>query len=174
MLINKVIFMSSLAFNLFIRLLLLSSIISSHRSRNISSLHLGLGDFDVLSPLLYAIVFVNHMFAEFGPSGFLALRMGNDMRPVKYKFIHNLIPTTFLETIWSGPNINGLIFLVVVGDGTSFLPTSLAVLCEIWTEWHNFYVQPGPIIHSYITFQKTNHNCIRTPRMSTWRMPFEF
>jgi hypothetical protein len=59
MLINKLIFMSSLVFKLSIRLLLLFPISPIHRSRKLSSLHLGSENFDVFSSLLCSVVLVS-------------------------------------------------------------------------------------------------------------------
>ena len=72
-LINKTIFISSLAFILSIRSLLLSLISLKHRSRKMSSLRLGSGDFDVVSQLFCAVVLVSESVVELGPSGFEAL-----------------------------------------------------------------------------------------------------
>ena len=79
MLINKVIFMSSLAFKLSIRFLLLASILPRHCSRKTSSLHLGSEDFDVLSPLLCYVVLVNDALMDFEPSGFVTLAFTCEM-----------------------------------------------------------------------------------------------
>ena len=73
MLINKVIFMSSLVFKLSIRFLLLSLILSRHCSRIMSLLRLGSGDFDVLSPFLRSVVLLIDVLADFGLFGFIAL-----------------------------------------------------------------------------------------------------
>ena len=73
MLINKVIFISSLAFKLSISFVLLSLILPRHRSRKISSFRFGSGDFDVLSLVLNSVVLVTDALADFGPSGSIAL-----------------------------------------------------------------------------------------------------
>ena len=68
MLINKVIFISSLAFKHSISVLLNSLISPRHRSMNISSLRFGMGDLDVLSPLRSSVVLVSKLVVYFGPS----------------------------------------------------------------------------------------------------------
>ena len=73
MVMNKDIFMSSLAFRLSISLLLLSSILSMHRLIKRSSLRLGSGDFDVLSPQFLSMTLVTEALPDFRPSRFVAL-----------------------------------------------------------------------------------------------------
>ena len=83
--------------------------------------------------------------------------MRHDMRPVRHELIHNLVPMTFLRTFRSGPHIHGLVFLIIVVDGTSFLPASLAVFCETRTEGHKFRMRSGSFVQSCTRFLKTSH-----------------
>lgn len=73
MLINKAIFILSLAFKLSMRALPLSLIFPMQHSMNMSSLRFGLGDFDVLFTLRCSMVFEFDVAAYFGPSGLIAL-----------------------------------------------------------------------------------------------------
>ena len=70
---SKTIFMSTLAFKLSIRLLLLSLISPMQRYMKMSSFRFGSGDFDVLSPLLCSVVLVSDVVVDFSPSAFMVL-----------------------------------------------------------------------------------------------------
>ena len=141
MLINKVIFISSLAFKLSIRVLLVSLISPMHRSIYMFSLRLGSGDFNVLSPLRGSVV-----CACVGRGDCIGLRtvgihcacvrMRDHIRPIIHEFIHKGVPPALLRSLRTRLHIHRFILLVLVVDGTPFLPARLGVLHEIRAQRH--------------------------------------
>lgn len=85
---------------------------------------------------------------------------------VGHELVYEFILTAFFGSLGSKSHIHGLVFIVVVVDGTLFLPASISVFCEIQIERHKFRVQPGPIVTPTHRCKREAKIVMRTPSKS--------